>query len=630
MTTTPRVGATHVESSDTLAGGALATAWQAKINDALNRFDAGIGRVICTSTTRPTTDMFPGKQAYETDTRQNIINQTGVAGAANWRYESPGAAGAGAVRSYRPIRPYGGDTAHSAFPGVAVLANNKVVMVWRVGSNHTGIYDGVIYRSVSTNMGKTWSAGTFIWSGIAGTDYRDPCISLSRSGTRLHLSYFKANATNTAAGVFYRYSDDEGVNWSAEVRVDNLMFRAAVSAPPVELDNGTIVIPFYGRGSGETWESCWTTKSTDAGATWSIPVKILNGEAAGSHRQEPYVVMKGQTGVMAYRHGTASQIGVSTTADNTANWSGGVAKFSGTGRPALCWVNNDALACVYRSLSNGDALIRTSRDNGANWTPPRLVEPAWNSGGWMTYAAMDRVSPDSAIMIMGNEAASTQSRIFISYVGESGAVTPFGALPSEQDVVWNNEDNKIFATNFEQTNGALVYPWYSLADASTVIDGELQSASNNNVPDIVGMYTGVNDMEVEADLYTSGPEVGFAVIFRMVSATTYLMFTVESSGAAWRLYKVVSGTPTQLFSVTGAMNFGAYHTYKVIARGNGIWCYVNDLIISPNSANFGQGFYSHQLSGGDFTTFQNGRFAGVKLNSQSTTVHKCRRFSVKG
>lgn len=644
MTDTPRLLMTLVESTDTIDGTSSSNAFRGKVNSALSKLDSAVGRVICTSATRPTTGLFPGIQAYETDTKQNIINPTGVNSSSAWRYENPGAAGAGAVRSYRPIRPYGGDTLHSAFPGVVVLPSGKIVMVWRTGSNHTGIYDGVFRKATSTDRGKTWSASSLLWNGISGTDFRDPSFSLSRDGLKIYLTYFKANSSNTANGVFFRYSTDEGETWSAEVRVDNLMARAAVSAPAVELTTGTIVVPFYGRSSSETWESVWTAKSVDGGTNFQTPVRIINGETATDHRQEPFIVMKGQTGVMTYRHGTNSQIGVSTTSDNTANWSGGVAKFSGTGRPALCWVNDSALACVYRSVANGDALIRTSRDNGANWTPSRLVEPAWNSGGFMTYAAMDRIGPDSAIMIMGNEASTTQSRIFISYTGEAGAVTPFGALPSEQEMVWGNRDREIFATNFEQTDGAITYPWYVLAGAVTVTDGAVYSASADNVVDLIGMYTGVNDMEVEAEINCGGSgtiQTGAGIIFRMISATTYLMFTVETNGQAYRLYKVVSGTATLLnrndiggaavsYSVgVQTLPTNQFVRYKVICRGGAIWLYINDMWI-VDSAGAGQPHPTCLMSTADYNTFSTGRFAGVKLNAQGTSVHSCRRFSVRG
>ena len=644
MTTTSRLGLTHVEGTDTLAGSSPTTALQGKVNAALNAFDGSVGRIICTSATRPTTNLFPGIQAYETDTKLSIINPTGVSGTANWRIENTGASGAGGARSFRPIRPYGGDSLHSAFPGVVVLPNNKILMCWRVATSHTSV-DGAFRAATSTDLGKTWTASFLLWNGISSVDFRDPALSLSRSGTRIYITYFKAATGFPANGVFFRYSDDEGVTWSTEVRVDNVMARAASSAPCVELDNGTLVIPFYGRSGAETWESCYTAKSTNAGATWATPVKIINGESAGDHRQEPYITMKGQTGVMTYRHGTNSQLGVSTTADNTVNWSGGVAKFAGTGRPTTCWVNDGALACVYRSVANGDALIRTSRDNGASWSPPRLVEPAWNAGGWMTYAAMDKVSPDAAILIMGNEAATTQSRIFISYAGESGAVTPFGALPTQQEIQGNKLDNLIFSTNFEQLNGGIQYPWYVLAGAVTVTDGEVRSASADNVPDIVGMYTGTNDMEVEAEINCGGTgtiQSGAAIIFRMVSATTYLMFTIEGQGVNFRLYKVVSGvasllerngdSPGSLFDYNVGVRtlpFNQYVKYKIICRERYIHVYLNDQWI-VQSAGAGQVFPSAMLSAADYSTFSTGRFAGFKLNDQSTTVHKCRYFSVRG
>lgn len=644
MTSTPRLGLTHVEGTDTLAGSSPTTALQGKMNAALNAFDGSVGRIICTSTTRPTTNLFPGIQAYETDTKQNIINPTGVIGAANWRYENVGQSGAGAVRSYRPIRPYGGDTAHSAFPGVVVLPSNKMLMCWRVGTSHTSV-DGAIRGATSVDAGKTWSASYLLWNGVSGVDFRDPQLSLSRSGTRIYITYFKAVSGNPGAGVFFRYSDDEGVNWSAEVRIE-VHYLAASSAPCIELDNGTLVIPYYGRQvSGEAWESCYTSKSINGGASWQSAVKIIDGVAAGDHRQEPYITMVGQTGIMTYRHGNSSQIGVSTTADNTVNWSGGVARFAGTGRPATVSVNQGTIACVYRSTANGDALIRTTRDNGTTWSPPRLVEPAWNSGGWMTYAAMAKVSPEAAVMVMGNEAATTQSRVFISYVGEAGAVTPFGALPSQQDAVWNNEDNQIFATNFEQTNGNLVYPWYVISGAATVIDGEVRSSSADNVPDFCAMYTGTNDMEVEVEINCGGSgtiQSGAGVIFRMVSATTYLIFTVEGQGINYRLYKVVGGVATLLerngdspgapfdYNVgVRTLPFNQFVKYKVICRERYIWVYLNDQWIVASSG-AGQTFPSALLSAADYSTFSGGRFAGFKLNDQSTTIHRCRRFSVRG
>lgn len=646
MTNTARLGMTLVEGTDTLAGSSPSTALQGKVNTALTKLDASVGRVICTSTTRPTTGLFPGIQGYETDTRRNIINPTGVNTAAAWRYEYYDSPGAGAVRPYRPIRPYGGDTLHSAFPSVVVLPNSKMLMVWRVATSHTSI-DGAFRGSISLDRGRTWGASFLLWNGVSSVDFRDPCVSLSRDGTKIYISYFKAVTGNAGAGVFFRYSTDEGTTWSTEVRTDNFSFYAASSAPVVELDNGTLVIPFYGHASGESWDSVWTVKSTDGGTTWQTPVRIINGQTAGDHRQEPWITWKpgSQTYIMTYRHGNASQIGVSTSTDNTTNWSGGVAKFAGYGRPATVWVNDTTFVCVYRSVANGDALVRSSRDSGANWTPARLVEPAWYWGQYMAYAGMDRLDNGCAVMVMANQASTTLSRVFISYLGEAGAVTPFGALDSERDVVWGNGDGTIFATNFEQLNGTLSYPWQVMAGAVTVTDGAVFSASADNVVDLIAVNAGTNDMEVEAEINCGGTgtiETGAAIIFRMIDANNYLMFTVETQGQNYRLYKVVSGvasllerngdSPGATFSYTVGVRtlpVNQYVKYRIICRERMIWVYLNDQWIVA-SAGAGQPFPSALLSSADYTTFAtNGKFAGIKLNSQSTSVHSCRRFSVK-
>lgn len=621
---TPRLGLLLIEGTDTIpAPGGM----KDKVNNAITEFDSAVGRIICTSATRPTTNLFAGVQAYETDTKRMIVNPRGVVG--EWYVENQEPVGAGMVRAIRPVRNFEQDANHSAFPSAAVLPDGTVMVVWRQGTNHATNRDGVIKMSKSTNQGRTWGAATTILSGSpAGTDLRDPCVSLSADGSKVYLSYFKGTASLAAAGVFFRVSTDFGANWSSEVRVDNLPY-AASSAPIVELNNGTLVMPFYGRSGAETFDSVWTAKSVNGGTTWAAPVRILNGQTATTNYQEPYLVMRGTIGTMAYRAGGASNIGISYSVDNTTNWSGVSTTFTGTGRPTLFYVNANALVCLYRKLSGGDAVMRTSRNDGGNWYPERLVDPSRSAAGWMTYAGGDKIGPNSYLCVLAQETSDTSSKLAVTCIGESGASTPFGPVPTDADALSSEFDKMLFATNFEQADGTLPDPWTTASGNVTVTNGELTSSSADNVPDFPRVFVNSNDVDIEADIYSSGPETGFAIIFRMINANSYLMFTVESSGANWRLYKVVSGVVTQLFSVTGSMNFATYHTYRVVAKGNGIWCYANGMFVTPNSLNYGQGFYSHQLSGGDMTTFSAGLYVGLKLNNQGSTVHKCRRFIVR-
>lgn len=620
MADTDRLDMTLVESTDTIGGSG---GFKDKVNSALLKLDKSVGRVMCTSVTRPTTDLFPGIAAYETDTKRNIINPSGVAGNINWRYEGMAAIGSGPVRTLRPVRPYGQDSVHSAFPSVAVLLNGVSVMVYRQGTNHVINYNGVVRMATSTDQGRSWSAPTTIVTAPAGTDLRDPCVSLSRDGAKIYLTYFKANSSLAAAGVFFRTSMDGGTTWSAEVRVDSLPY-AASSAPAFELDNGTIVVPYYGRSGAETWDSVWTGKSTDGGATFPTNTRVLNGQTATIHFQEPYGALKGQVVVMAFRYGNAFSIGTTVSVDNTANWTAGAARFGGSGRPTIFWANDSTLACIYRDLSTGNALIRTSRDNGTSWTPGRLVETSRNTGEYMTYAGVDRLADGSSLVVLSLQSSDTSARLYFTYAGEPGAMTPLGALPSQDVVEAANLDRIVFASNFDQPNGGLGYPWYVVAGSVTVTDGELQSASADNVPDFPVIFTGYVDMDIEADLLATGPgpgapQTGQGIVFRMLSSTTYLMYTIETQGANIRIYKVVSGTATQL-AVTAGFNypFHAYSRWKVTARDREIRCFFNDTIV-----------VSHVLSAPDQATFATGKFGGIKLNSQGSDIHKCRRLIIE-
>lgn len=579
-----------------------------------------VGYTLCTSTTRPSSP-YVGMQIYETDTRRRWLNINGTA--AGWRPiagDTFDSIGAGTVRAIRPVRPYGWDTNHSAFPSVCVLANGTALLAYRHGTNHSAARDGVIRIATSTDMGRTWSAPTTIFSGPIGTDLRDPCVSLSRDGTAIYLTFFKGTAVFAAAGVFFTKSTDGGATWSPEVRIDSLPY-AASSAPVVELNNGTLVMPFYGRAGAEVWDSVWTSKSTDGGATWAAQVRIINGTTATDHRQEPYIALLGTTAIMGYRHGTAASIGISTSVDNTVNWSAGAAKFAGSGRPNVFFTNDNTLSCIYRSTVNEDAVIRSSKDNGTSWTPERLVDFAPTAAGWSTYSGTDRLTRGVNLCVLAQESSDTVSRLFITCVGEAGANTPLGVIPPDSVAHASNLDTVIFGTMFEQPDGALEQPWTLAAGSVTVTNGAVKSTTIDGVPDFPRVFVGVNDMEVEADILNIGGfESGAGVIFRMINATAYLMFTIETNGVNYRLYKVVGGVATQLGStVAGQMAFAAYNTYKIVARGQEIRTFFN-----------GAHIHVHLLSGPDYTTFQTGHYAGIKLNSQGVTTHSCRRFLVRG
>lgn len=48
------------------------------VNDNLDKIDNAMGAVICTSTTRPSTNLFNGMELYETDTRRSVVRVAGA------------------------------------------------------------------------------------------------------------------------------------------------------------------------------------------------------------------------------------------------------------------------------------------------------------------------------------------------------------------------------------------------------------------------------------------------------------------------------------------------------------------------------------------------------------------------
>jgi hypothetical protein len=144
------------------------------------------------------------------------------------------------------------------------------------------------------------------------------------------------------------------------------------------------------------------------------------------------------------------------------------------------------------------------------------------------------------------------------------------------------------------------------------------STAVDNVPDLAWVDLGTADADIEADFWYTG-QAGFGIITRVVSPNTYLLLSLETSGTALRIYKVVSGTATQLAVTTGTTaRESAWARLRMFVRVNTIQGYLN-----------GWSLVGYELSGTDATTFAGQARHGIKLNPAGTGVHRCRRFVAK-
>lgn len=522
-----------------------------------------------------------------------------------------------AVVHARVSRAVGVDSAYSAFPSVCRFPSGVLRLVWRQGSNHAAARDGVVRTSVSTDGGLSWGTPSTALAA-AGFDLRDPCVATSGGVT--WLTYFKGTASLPAAGAFVRGSLDDGVTWSAEVRIDAQPY-AAICAPVVDLGGGTVVTAYYGRDTGDAVDSCWLATSADSGATWTRRL-VADGPAFGQHFQEPWVVARGSDLCMFFRYGTHSAIGVCTSADAGLTWTPPVPAFpDATGRPAAVWLESGAMAVVYRRISDRQAVVRTRAAGAAvdEWLPARRLGVNQPTAGpiGMQYAH-PLVVPDGVFCAVGIEGSATSSRLCTGWLHEGAGISPHGDLfPDEQLTTAADLDGLLVADSFARPDGPLTWPWHVGLGGMRITDGYAVSTTADNAPDLAWQDVGSTDVDLSGDFLWTG-QAGYGLLARVVTGNTYLMLTVESSGAALRLYRVNSGTATQIASVAVQVPASTWARLRMELRGARIQCFLN-----------GQALVAHTLTAGEQSDFLGRGSHGIKLNAQGAGVHRCRRFTVR-
>ncbi|HWM04535.1 MAG TPA: sialidase family protein [Actinophytocola sp.] len=304
-----------------------------------------------------------------------------------------------------PAQPIGVGTNHSAFPGMVRRPEGVIELVWRQGTDHFQSRDGRIMRAVSRNNGTSYAEVTHLRVAASGTELRDPSISYARGAH--HMTMFTASASAPArAGYAIR-------EWGDAVRVDPGLPYAAMCSPVVELPDGRLGAPFYGRQAGESIDTAWMGWSVDHGKTWTTN-RIANSIGAGVAHNEPWLVVDGTQTHFFYRWGQTDGIGLRTTPDSGATW-GGPRKIlnQASGRPTTLRTGGGVLVMVYRKLPTRAAAIAYSTDHTATWQDGGvLMEPPASSPNGMTYAAMAETAPGVVHVVFGMEHSATSSVLY--------------------------------------------------------------------------------------------------------------------------------------------------------------------------------------------------------------------------
>lgn len=187
------------------------------------------------------------------------------------------------------------DADYYAFPSVCRTKAGELLCVFYLGTGHISP-DGKIAMVRSTDEGRTWTQPEVIID--TPLDDRDPSICQTRSG-RVIVNFFtyvyerrgESRATRDSIRVHTAVSDDGGKTFGKPKPLSEDWTWSATSDEIIQLADGTLLLPIYGRKLGDKTDRASVAFSTDDGNTWSDPITIAYDSGGKIDFQEPAFVL---------------------------------------------------------------------------------------------------------------------------------------------------------------------------------------------------------------------------------------------------------------------------------------------------------------------------------------------------
>lgn len=182
---------------------------------------------------------------------------------------------------------------------------------------------------------------------------------------KLHMVYTE-NVPNSGCPicyhVFYRWSEDNGLNWSG--RTDILNQQTGAAKPQILIDPQDNIHVVWEAGQGGSYgqlldpSTILYAVSYDGGTTWQEPVQF---SAPAEVQATPTVT---------------TTIRPAPSNISTATWGKNV---------TIGQDGNDTLMVVWLAPETDTVFYQVSRTQGVNWQEPRPIPNLW--GGWAAYSA---------------------------------------------------------------------------------------------------------------------------------------------------------------------------------------------------------------------------------------------------
>jgi Neuraminidase (sialidase) len=256
---------------------------------------------------------------------------------------------------------------YQAFPGLCQCDTGDLLVSYMRATDHASTRNGNIVAKRSTDNGATWGAEFVIQDNA--NDLRDSDLVTLANGDII-CSYTQYVGGDHDA--YVTKSTDNGATWGTPVLVtSSLDSWTFICGRVIQLPNGDLLAPYYGRDSTDSLDRSAVSRSTDGGATWAALSAIDSG-TFGRHAQEPVLAHDSDLDRIwcAVRSdGAQNRIYLFWSDDSGATWTQPTSAIltDSSGKPALIVTPEGALALAYRDGVNL-AKLRWSFDKGSSWS----------------------------------------------------------------------------------------------------------------------------------------------------------------------------------------------------------------------------------------------------------------------
>jgi hypothetical protein len=272
------------------------------------------------------------------------------------------------------------NSAYNGWPGGDRMRDARLFAVWTAGTEHHGSNTGKIVAAIATEAldgTLTWGTpydiyDTANWSTAMGVRVLD--------NGRIIVAFFEHAWPAQVDGVYLIYSDDDGATWSARVTAtSSLTDFAYAGSAPVQLPDGSLLLPIEGMNSGDTDSRARVLKSTDRGLTWGDEVEVASSQGVRPYYEPVLVVL--DNGVVQCHMRTGENDGdiyISESTDFGATWGTPFVGYPHHGQPNVRQLSSGTLIAIGRKNEGvpgtGDCVAFASTDRGITWGSPLTID----------------------------------------------------------------------------------------------------------------------------------------------------------------------------------------------------------------------------------------------------------------